>query len=120
MPVINFSYTNNLSLESKIATFLPQLHQTLVAMVHTDLYSCRTTINKVTDFYIGDGDQANAYIFLQINLLPGRSDALKDKLGKELYKQINDFFAAEIALCKTQVRVYLQEVDAQFYFGLPQ
>jgi 5-carboxymethyl-2-hydroxymuconate isomerase len=120
MPVINFSYTNNLALESKIATFLPQLHQTLVTMVHTDLYSCRTTINKVANFYIGDGDQANAYIFLQINLLPGRSDALKDKLGKELYQQLNDFFASEIAECKTQVRVYLQEVDTQFYFGLPQ
>ncbi|MCW5588802.1 MAG: hypothetical protein KIT27_03975 [Legionellales bacterium] len=95
-----------------------ETHRILVEEIKTDLITCRSAIVKTSDYLIGNGDINNAYIMLRIQILPGRSDEVKNRTGKRLLEKIYRDFADEIKLCTTQVRVYLTETEKQHYYGL--
>jgi 5-carboxymethyl-2-hydroxymuconate isomerase len=118
MPVTLFEYTDNLAICEKIKPFLLQSHESLVAIIKTDLATCRSTIAKHQVYVVGDGNSENAFIQLSVRILPGRSEAIKQELGNHLLKAIHEAFCGEIARLKTQVRVCLTEVDLNHYYGL--
>jgi 5-carboxymethyl-2-hydroxymuconate isomerase len=118
MPVVNFEYTKNLAIDNQVKPFIQDVHHALVDIIKTDLLTCRTTIDRHQEYLIADGDAHHAFIQLSIRMLPGRSKETKDKLGSELLAMINQVFAQEIAKYETQIRVYLTEVDKDYYYGL--
>jgi len=118
MPILNFEYTDNLKIDSKIRSFLLETHEILVREIKTDLRTCRSSISKISDYIIGDGSEKNAYILLVIKMLPGRNDEIKNKVGKILFEKIRHDFSLEIGKYDTQVRVYLTETDKNHYYGL--
>ena len=120
MPVTLLEYTDNLAIGEKIKSFLLRAHESLVAIIKTDLTTCRSTITKHQDYVVGDGDAKNAFIQLSVRILPGRSEATKQELGNHLLKAIHGTFGDEITRLKTQVRVCLTEVDLNHYYGITQ
>lgn len=118
MPVVNFEYTKNLAIDHQVNAFIQDMHHTLVDIIKTDLLTCRSTITRHQHYLIGDGDADNAFIQLSIRMLPGRTKETKDKLGAGLLAMINQVFAQEIAKHETQIRVYLTEVEKDYYYGL--
>jgi 5-carboxymethyl-2-hydroxymuconate isomerase len=118
MPVIHFEYTSNLTIEGQVNDFLKEVHAALVKIIKTDLLTCRSTINCHEKYLIGDGASDNAFIHLSIRMLPGRSKEVKDELGNQLLTIQRETFSDEIARHNTQTRVYLTEVDRDYYYGL--
>jgi 5-carboxymethyl-2-hydroxymuconate isomerase len=118
MPIIHFEYTNNLAIDKKINAFLKETHHTLVDMIKTDLFTCRSTITCHQHYLIADGNPRHAFIQLSIRMLPGRSKETKDKLGHQLLTMIKQMFGETMAQHETQLRVYLTEIEANYYYGL--
>ena len=118
MPILTFEYTSNLSIDEKIRQFLLETHDMLVQEIKTDLRTCRSSIIKISDYVIGDGSSSNAYIVLRIQMLPGRTDEIKNRAGKILLEKIHHDFADESKKYDTQVRVYFTETDKKHYYGL--
>ena len=118
MPILNFEFTDNLKIDEKIKLFLLETHNILVQEIKTDLRTCRSSIAKISDYVIGDGNPNNAYIILRIQMLPGRTDDIKNRLGKILLEKIHNDFSSEIKKYDTQVRVSLTETDKKHYYGL--
>ena len=118
MPVINFEYTANLNIEKKIKNFIKEMHEALVEIIKTDLYTCRSMITPHDKYFIGDGDNENAFMQLSVRILPGRDKAIKDKLGNELLTIMQKTFSDESGKLNTQMRVYLTEVEIDCYYGL--
>lgn len=118
MPIVNLEYTDNLKIDGIVKPFLLEIHRVLVQEIKTNLRTCRSSISKCTDYVIADGDPRNAYIILRIQMLPGRTDAVKNQLGKIVLEKIHHAFSSEINKFDTQVRVALTETDKQHYYGL--
>ena len=118
MPILNFEYTSNLNIDTKIKSFLLETHDILVKEIKTDLRTCRSSISKISDYIIGDGNPNNAYIILRIKMLPGRNNDIKNHTGKRLLEKIFHDFSDEIKARDTQVRVYVTEIDKNHYYGL--
>ena len=118
MPILNFEYTDNLKIDSKIKSFLLETHDILVQEIKTDLRTCRSCISKISDYIIGDDNPNNSYIILRIQMLPGRTDEIKNRTGNILLEKIHHDFSDEIKKYDTQVRVYLTETDKKHYYGL--
>ena len=118
MPILNFEFTDNLKIDAEIKLFLLETHSILVQEIKTDLRTCRSSIAKISDYVIGDGNPNNAYIILRIQMLPGRTDDIKNRLGKILLEKIHNDFSSEIKKYDTQVRVSLTETDKKHYYGL--
>ena len=118
MPILNLEFTDNLKIDNKIRSFLLETHHILVQEIKTDLRTCKSSISKMVDYVIGDGNPDNAYIMLNIQMLPGRSDEIKNHTGKILLEKIHRDFSDEIKKHDTQVRVYLSEKNKKYYYGL--
>lgn len=118
MPIITLEYTSNLPINKKAHLFLLEIHKILVDVIKTDLRTCRSQITRIDDYVIGNADLKNASIVLTIRMLPGRSDETKHQLGKILLDKIHHDFSDEIAMCDTQVRIHLTEIDKKYYYGL--
>ena len=118
MPSIHFEYTNNLRISGKIKSLLKEIHHILVDVVKTDLQTCRSLITPYSDYVVGNGDDSNAFMQLSIKMLPGRSDEIKNKLGKILFSKLQHTFHDELENLNTEIRVYLQDVDIKHYYGL--
>lgn len=118
MPIIHFEYTDNLMIDEKIKNFLIETHHILVQEIKTDLRTCRSSVIKNEHYIIGDDNPKNAYIMLTIRMLPGRTDAIKKRLGDVLLQKIHHDFSQTILEHDTQVRVYLTETDKLHYYGL--
>lgn len=118
MPIITLEYSANLPIDKKIRSFLLETHNILVQEIKTDLRTCRSSIVKISDYVIGDGDPKNACIMLRIQMLPGRTDDIKNRTGKILLEKIHNYFSVEIKKYDTQVRVSLTETDKKHYYGL--
>src|SRR3990167_4265872 len=111
MPILNFEYTDNLKIDTEVKLFLLEVHHILVQEIKTDLRTCRSSISKISDYVIGDGNSNNAYIILRIQMLPGRTDDIKNRTGEILLEKIYSNFSDEIKKHDTQVRVSLTETD---------
>ncbi len=118
MPIINFEYSSNLTIDTQIKPFLGITHHVLVDIIKTDLTHCRSTITRHHEYLIADGNSDNAFIQLSVRMLPGRTKETKDKLGHELLTMIKQTFAGEIEKFNTQIRVSLTEIEKDFYYGL--
>ena len=118
MPILNFEFTDNLKIDEKIKLFLLETHNILAQEIKTDLLTCRSSISKISDYVIGDGNSNNAYIILRIQMLPGRTDDIKNRTGEILLEKIYSNFSDEIKKHDTQVRVSLTETDKKHYYGL--
>lgn len=118
MPVVCFEYTDNLAIDNQVHGFLKETHAELVEIIKTDLLTCRSTITRHQDYLIGNGDPNNAFIQLSIRMLPGRSKEIKNQLGHQLLAMIKQTFNKEIEKNETQIRVYLTEVEKDYYYGL--
>ncbi|OGT36163.1 MAG: hypothetical protein A3F11_09750 [Gammaproteobacteria bacterium RIFCSPHIGHO2_12_FULL_37_14] len=92
MPILNFEFTDNLKIDSSIKSFLLETHNILVQEIKTDLRTFRSSIAKISDYVIGDGNPNNAYIILRIQMLPGRTDDIKNRTGKILLEKIYMIF----------------------------
>ena len=118
MPTIYFEYTENLNISDKLSSFLVEVHHILVDIIKTDLPTCRSLITSYSDYVVGDGDPKNSFLQLTVKMLPGRTESVKQKLGNILFEKMQKTFEPEIDKLTTQIRVYLQETDINYYYGL--
>jgi len=118
MPVVTFEYTKNLGIDRDVKPFLNRIHQALVDIINTDLLTCRSTVVGHEHYLIGDGNPRHAFIQLSIRMLPGRNKETKDQLGQHLLLMIRETFEKAIAQYDVQLRVYLTEIERDYYYGL--
>mgnify|MGYP006083060011 CR=1 FL=1 len=117
MPTIKIFYTDNISIKDKIDSFIKNTHTKLVEIIATDIHTCRTLIYPCSSYMVGNTkSKYNAYIQLNIAILPGRSSDLRKKLGRTLLHDLQKL--CESNSVSIDFRVAVSETDTEFYFGL--
>ena len=116
MPTIKILYTDNIDISAKLDNFTKATHTKLVEIIATDIHTCRTLVYPCSDYRVGLESKYDAYIQLEIAILPGRSPKLRKELGQTLLQDLRE-------LCKgnsvaIDFRVAVSETDTEFYFGL--
>lgn len=117
MPTVKIYYTDNIKISNKLDKFSKSLHTTLVEIIKTDIYTCRTLIYPCTNYTIGDESSCfDAFIQLEISILPGRTAELRKKLGNIILSDLKNLCShCDISI---DYRVIINETDTEFYFGL--
>ena len=116
MPTIKILYTDNIDISVKLNDFTKATHAKLVKIIATDIDTCRTLVYPCPDYKVGLESKYDAYIQLEIAILPGRSAELRKKLGQTLLQDLKELCSGNSV--SIDFRVAVSETDTEFYFGL--
>jgi 5-carboxymethyl-2-hydroxymuconate isomerase len=113
MPQISIEFSANIAATFDARKFADEVHKLLVAIVETELASCKTRLIELGEVVIGDGSDANAMIHVDLRILSGRTLAQKRQLGEAV-------LAALAAVAKPdgldlQLTVEVRDLDRDNY-----
>lgn len=113
MPQIRLEYSANLG-EFATSELFSGIHEILTQI--TDIKACKSRAVCQTDFYVGDGDSDNAFVFLQISVLPGRDHAEREAIGKQCFDYLQDFFREQISQQNLNCNPTVEIRELEIYF----
>lgn len=114
MPQIRLEYSTNIKEDPK--QLFPKCHRVLVDVAKADLATCQSRAFPCDVFHIGDGSAHEAFIYLEIMLLEGRSQAQLQELGNQLQSVLVDYFSQSVKELNVQIAVRLVELTKSHYF----
>ncbi|HEX8256390.1 MAG TPA: hypothetical protein VF589_02045 [Allosphingosinicella sp.] len=114
MPQISIEYSANIAATFDARRFTGEAHKLLVAMVETELASCKTRLIELRDVVIGDGSDANAMVHVDLRILSGRTPAQKRQLGEAVMAALAAAVARPEGL-DLQLTVEVRDLDRDHY-----
>ncbi|HSX03624.1 MAG TPA: hypothetical protein VLG76_02720 [Rhabdochlamydiaceae bacterium] len=113
MPHLRLEYSKNVEMpEEHLKRLFSQLHGVLVNKAGATLSRCQSRAISYENFYIGDGGENGAFVYLQVLLLEGRTPKQLQETGDELLKILQDAFKDLLTGHPAQISVHLNEIPA--------
>lgn len=117
MPHILLEYSNNIGGLPDFEALFGEIHLALNQILSISPDNCKSRIINHDRVWIGDGNQDQSFIHLEIRILEGKPDILKKEAGEKVLSLLRDHFKPHIT-GKTQLTVELTEMSRQNYFKL--
>ena len=114
MPHLILECSGNISNEIPFETLFQQLHQLLAGALPTQLASFKSRVISYEKYYVGTDFEKNAFLHLTIKIMPGRSDEVKDLVGKEVLKMLNDL-NNDLDLNNVSLSVELIDLNTHYF-----
>jgi len=80
MPHITIDYTANLSSMLDVEAMVAALHDAAVSSAYFPVGGCRTLARSSTPFRVGDSAPENAFVYINVRILPGRDSEAKQSI----------------------------------------
>ena len=119
MPHLRIEYSSNVAGVPKPDDLFAELHSTLHEVGGVNTANCKSRIQKVSDFFVGDGSYGQAFVHLEVRLLEGRSAELKSALGEALLQVLLQQISVHNSTLDLQTTVELIDIEKASYFKHP-
>ncbi|MHA1966499.1 MAG: 5-carboxymethyl-2-hydroxymuconate Delta-isomerase [Candidatus Hodarchaeales archaeon] len=116
MPQILLEYTSNLTEPNNLESLVLELHKRIQAICSIDIKNCKTRVNILHQFYIGQNQTDNAFIHLEIKLFEGRTPDTKSKLAELAIKLLKNYFSINNENFSIDFTVHILDIIKQEYF----
>jgi len=73
MPQITLEYTSNIRNSENFKPLVIRIHKTLESHCSVNINNCKTRINRIENFLIGNGNSNKKFLHLEVKLFQGRS-----------------------------------------------
>ena len=85
MPQLILEYSSNILEKDSFEALFKKCHELLVKVLPTELATCKSRAIECDTYYIGDGSPKNAFVYVIIEVMPGRSqETLKPTVAGRL------------------------------------
>ncbi|MDH3388344.1 MAG: hypothetical protein OEN02_10605 [Gammaproteobacteria bacterium] len=118
MPHIILEYSSSLPELPDIRALFDGIHQGFNRIGGISLDNCKSRARVAEPFYIGDGDPDNAFIHLGIEFVRGRSDEVRQALGRECLDSLGRYYHLHLS-DRLQITVQIEDIALDFYFKDP-
>lgn len=116
MPIIKLEHSSNIKETIHTKEFFSSCHQIVVKAINTDIKRCQSRVECFDQFYVGQGSSQEAFIYLEIKILEGRTPTQLSELGKELSQLLKTYFAKSLTELQLQLAVRVIEFSSSHYF----
>lgn len=116
MPQITLECSDNII--EKVRDFPPlfkYIHQVLSEKLPTELDSCKSRVINYKDYAVGNQDPNNAFVYLSIGVLKGRSKDTLDTIAHLLMEKLTLFFAESIKTRHLQISLAIQDLPDVYH-----
>ena len=114
MPHIRLEHTIEVSTNLASNLFKKIVH-ILTTSTTIQSTNCKSRAIKINNFHMGSNNHNN-FIHLEIILLEGRSNEIKQKIGKEIIILLKDSFQQSSKNDDLQISVEIREMNKKHYF----
>jgi len=111
MPHQIIEYSENLSQRLDVPNLVAALHNCAAGIEALPLAGLRTRAFAAEHFAIADQHPDNAYIAVYLRLGQGRSEALRESIGKTLYERLCSYTEELQASTPLALSYEVQEID---------
>ena len=115
MPHIKLEYTQKIE-PSLIRPVLKQLRNILVENTGVKEYNCKCKAIRILVYAADSYDNSRHFYHLQISLLKGRSEEIRQKIGQQSLEFLKEHFANNSKRHQKQISVEIREMKPQDYF----
>jgi|1048.fasta_scaffold15277_2 5-carboxymethyl-2-hydroxymuconate isomerase len=118
MPHCVVEYSQNIPDKVNFKEFFQKLHQIMVDTGAFKLERIKSRVITHNNYYIGDGNSENTFVYLQISILTGRELPLRKKLSGDALDLIKTYFPKALAQMKCSMTVDIREMDKEAHSSL--
>ena len=118
MPHFILEYSDNLLEEIDHRHLFRNLHRLLVENGPFQMSDIKSRAVAHEDFYISDGNDANAFIHLTLSIFKGRELDIQQRVGNELLAFLENEFARSYKELKCSITVEIKEINTDIYFKI--
>lgn len=119
MPHLTLEYSDNITQEINPLALFKDLHQVLNEVAGIDIGNIKSRAMQRSDFLIADGDARHAFVHLEIRLLAGRPEDLKQKIGGGCLHLLENYFKETASEFNLQITVEIVDILMRDYFKYP-
>lgn len=115
MPHIILEYSANISGAPEPRTVFADLHEAIRPLESISVADLKSRAVVRDAIYVGDGDRDRAFVHLQVQLLSGRDQSVRQRLAKECMRVLESHFNERVAGPKCQLSVEVREMERSTY-----
>ncbi|MBE9609755.1 5-carboxymethyl-2-hydroxymuconate Delta-isomerase [Chitinilyticum piscinae] len=115
MPHCILEYSSNIIDQPDYRALLLTIHDTLMQSGQFELADIKSRVIRHEQFLIGDGNPALAFVTCTLQLLAGRSDAVKTALAEALQQRLVAAFPRSLAQLQCSITVQLCDIHRASY-----
>ncbi|MCP3924099.1 MAG: 5-carboxymethyl-2-hydroxymuconate Delta-isomerase [Desulfobacterales bacterium] len=115
MPHCILEYTDNIKDKPSWNQVFKELHKILVDTGEWIESDIKSRAIKHSEFYIGDGNPNQAFVTLNLQILNGRSDELKESVSKDALEILCNHFKSTIKSLQTSITVQISDIHTPSY-----
>lgn len=115
MPHCIFEYSANIADDPNWPQIILMVHEKLISTGLFVAEDIKSRVLKYEDFMIGNGEQGQSFVTLNIQMLDGRSDDIKRELAQTASEILIEAFPKSLALQKCSITVQISEIHRVSY-----
>ena len=115
MPQLILEYSGNIIEKNNLPNLLLKCHQVLTDNLPTEIAGCKSRAVQRDTFCVGDGSPNHAFVHVNLQVLPGRSLEVLQKVGNHLMQALKDYFAESLKKFKLQLTIEISELPKTYF-----
>ena len=119
MPHLTLEYTANIKQEIDCATLFSGLHKIITKIGGINIENCKSRAIRLDNYYIGQSNESNAFVHLEISLMQGKSTELQQAIGIQCLNLLKEYFAPSLSKLALQITVDITEIYRSAYYKYP-
>lgn len=113
MPQLILEYSSNVIEPDK--ELLKSINQFLTEILPTELSSCKSRAIRHDNFCVGNGNEKNAFIHVNLKVMPGRTVEKLNDVGNGMMKILQEYFHQSLQKLKLQITIEIGELEKTYF-----
>jgi len=120
MPHLTLEYTANIPAPKDPAQIMKAMHEVLHEVGGVKIENCKSRIKAADPFFISRGEESAAFLHLDVRLIEGRTNELKQEIGDGLLDILKQEYKKEMQTRDLQITVEIRDIKRHEYFKYPE
>ncbi len=115
MPQLVLEHSSNILEKKNLLDILKHLNNYLSENLPTELISCKSRTVECQTYCIGNGDQHNAFVHINLKVMAGRNIEKLNDVGKGMMEILKQYFTESKNKLNLQITLEISELQKTYF-----
>lgn len=115
MPQLTLEFSANILEKKSLTALLKNCHEIIAENLPTSIESCKSRAHECEIYCVGDGQPHNAFVHVNLKVLPGRSVEQKTLVANKVMDKLKEYFADSLNQFKLQITLEIEDLQTTYF-----